>query len=264
MNEFKGLSHTQAEALMMQPDIGHNNPPEVLELAVTVIDDISGCIADIPVVEDEQAAREMKVQIDRAKLCVKDLEAEQEVKSKPLRDHLETIRADYRPKRRMLGDLLDEMLARVEVFVHAERRRREQAAALLVAQAHEARRKAEEAERIELEQLDNASKGEVGVDVAQIIAEADDAFEAYEKAERQAVRAEKDTRVKIGGGFSRAIGTRKKETLSIPDVRYATAALNEMGLTPDIHEAMLKSARAYRTVQGKLPEGVISKVEEHL
>jgi hypothetical protein len=245
-------------------EVGHNNPPEVLELASEVIDLISAHMADYPVVEREDDARLMKAYIDRAKLCVKDLEVEQEVKSKPLRDHLETIRSDYRPKRRMLGDLLDEMVARVQIFVKAEQHRREQAAALLVAQAHEARRNAEAAERIEAEQLDNASKGEYGVDVAQVIAEADDAFEAYEKAERQAVRAEKDTRVKIGGGFSRAIGMRKKETLSVPDVRYATAALNEMGLTHDIHEAILKSARAYRTVHGKLPEGVISKVEEHL
>jgi hypothetical protein len=242
-------------------EIGHNNPPEVLELVETVISDISMVMADIPVVEDERAAREMKTGIDRAKLCIKDLDAELADKVRPLLAAEEGFRGQYRPKKAMLNNLLDEMLDRVQVFVKAEQRRREQAAALLVAQAHEARRKAEEAERIELEQLDNASKGEVGINVAEVIGDADEAYEAYCKAERQAEIAQKDTRVKVGGGFSRAIGMRKSETLSIDD-QYV--ALKVMGLTPDLTEAFFKSARAYRKVYGKLPDGISSTVEEHL
>jgi hypothetical protein len=242
-------------------EIGHNNPPEVLELAEVVISDISMVMADIPVVEDEKAAREMKTGIDRAKLCIKDLDAELADKVRPLLAAEEGFRGQYRPKKAMLNNLLDEMLDRVQVFVKAEQRRREQAAALLVAQAHEARRKAEEAERIELEQLDNASKGEVGINVAEVIGDADEAYEAYCKAERQAEIAQKDTRVKVGGGFSRAIGMRKTETLTVQD---ATLAVSVMGLTPDIEEAILKSAKAWRKVHGKLPNGVFSTVEEHL
>jgi hypothetical protein len=242
-------------------EIGHNNPPELLALADGVISDISASMANLPVVETEDNAREMKVQIDRAKLCIKDLEAELDGKVRPLRETVEGIRIQYRPKRGMLGNLLDEMLGRVQLFVKAEQRRREQAAAAMAAQAQEARRQAEEAERIEREKLDNASKGEVGIDVAEAMYIADEAFETYEKAERQAAVAQKETHVKIGGGFSRAIGMRKKETLILTDYIKAITA---MGFTDDIVEAILKSARAYRTVHGKLPTGIISKVEEHL
>ncbi len=242
-------------------EVGHNNPPEVLELAETVISDISMVMADIPVVEDEKTAREMKTGIDRAKLCIRDLDAELADKVKPLLAAEEGFRGQYRPKKAMLNSLLDEMLDRVQIFVKAEQRRREQAAALLVAQAHEARRKAEEAERIELEQLDNASKGEIGINVAEVIGDADEAYEAYEKAERQAQIAEKDSRVKIGGGFSRAIGMRKKETLHIFNI---FKAIDSLGITNDIEIAVLKSARAYRTIHGALPDGIVSEVEEHL
>src|SRR5712671_1998901 len=233
-------------------EVGHNNPPEVLELAETVISDISMVMADIPVVEDEKAAREMKVQIDRAKLCIRDLDAELANKVRPLLAAEEGFRGQYRPKKGMLNNLLEEMLDRVQIFVKAEQRRREQAAALLVAQAHEARRKAEESERIELEQLDNASKGEVGINVAEVISDADEAYEAYCKAERQAEIAEKDTRVKVGGGFSRAIGMRKAETLHLDDIY---AFIIRCGIPDEVTEAVLKHARAYRKVHGKLPEG---------
>ncbi len=242
-------------------EVGHNNPPDNLTTADGLIKEVSSFMAGNPVVQTDDEARQFKLYVDRTKAQIKDLEAEQEVKSYPLRVHLETIRSDYRPKRRMLGDLLDEMLGRVELFVQAEQRRREQAAALLVAHALEARRKAEEAERIEREKLDNASQGEVGINVAEVIDDADEAFEAYEKAERKAEVARRDMRVKIGGGFSRAIGMRKTETLHIED---GMAAIGEMGMTPDIRLAILKSAGTFRKLNNRLPNGIVSKVEEHL
>jgi hypothetical protein len=246
---------------MSDIEIGHNNPPEVLELADGVISDISICMGAMPVVQDEATARIMKVQIDRAKHAIKDLEAELAGKVRPFLAAEEMIREDYRPKRRMLGDLLDEMLARLQIFVSKEQDRREQEAAKLAALAQEARLRALEAERIEMEKLDDASKGEIGVNVAEVIQQADQAFETYEKAERQATVAQKETHVKIGGGFGRAIGMRKVETLKITDWRVAIAG---MGLTNGMREEILKMARAYRRVHGKLPEGVISEVDEHL
>jgi len=243
------------------PDIGHNNPPEAIELASGVINSVSAFMADHPVVQDEEVARATKLQIDRAKLCIKDIEAELEGKSKPLRDKLEIVRGMYRGPRRMLGDLLEEMLSRLQSFVKTEEHRREQLALIAAAKAAEAERLALEAERIERERLDDAAKGEIGVDVAEVIANADQAFEDYQKAERRAILAQKQTHVKIGGGLSRAIGLRKKETLILTDYIKAISA---MGFTDSIMEGILKSARAYRTVHGKLPEGVTSKVEEYL
>src|SRR5882724_6116056 len=242
-------------------DIGHNNPPEVLELAPDVIADISGKMADIPVVESGEDARLMKMEIDRAKACIKDLEAERDSKVRPLRDKADQIRQIYRRPRNLLGDLLDEMLSRVQLFVKAEEKRHQEiamaAAARAAALALEARMK----ELEEQERLDDAAKGEIGVNVAEAIAEADDAFEAYEKAERQAALAQKQTHVKIGGGFSRAIGMRKKETLHIANILEAIA---DVGTSEIVTEAILKAARAYRIVHGMLPRGITSAVEEHL
>src|SRR5450631_2777215 len=103
-------------------EIGHNNPPELLTLADGVIRDISASMAEFPVIQNEDHARAMKVQIDRAKICIKDLEAELDGKVRPLRETAEGIRVQYRPKRGMLGNLLDEMLGRVQPFVKAEQR----------------------------------------------------------------------------------------------------------------------------------------------
>jgi len=242
-------------------EIGHNNPPEVLKLASDVIADISGKMADVPVVETEEDARLIKMQIDRAKACIKDLEAERDSKVRPLNDKVGLINQTYRRPRNLLGDLLDEMLGRVQVFVKAETLRRERIAAGVAAKAAALALEARMKELEEQERLDDAAKGEVGINVAEIIAEADDAFEAYEKAERQAVLAQKETHVKIGGGFGRAIGTRKIETLHVDDWPEAITC---MGLTPDIKEAILKSARSWRKVHGKLPNGILSTVEEHL
>lgn len=264
--EFKGLSHTQAEALMMQPDpsLGHNNPPEVLKLAVEVIADISGRMADVPVVETEEDARLIKMEIDRAKACIKDLEAEQDSKVRPLRDKADQIRQTYRRPRNLLGDLLDEMLARVQLFVKAEEKRRQEIALAAAAKAAALALEARAKELEEQERLDDAAKGEVGVNVAEIVADADEAFEAYCAAERAAELAEKQTHVKIGGGFSRAIGMRKTETLSVHNYHWAMDALHNAGFFGAIEPAILQAARAYRKVHGKLPDGIKSTVEEHL
>ena len=248
----------------MLPERDHNNPPEVLELASGVVSDISAHMADNPVVETEESARAMKLQVDRARLCIKDLEDERDHKTEPLEIQLSAVKQRYRGPRRMLGDLLDEMLARVQRFVIAEEYRRQRIADELAAKAKEAEQAAKEAERIEHERLDDAAKGEVGINVAEVIAQADEAFDTYAKAQREALRATKETHVRIGGGFNRAIGLRAKETLSIESVGAATVALVQIGLTPDIEQAILKSARAWRKVHGKLPEGITSTTEKKL
>lgn len=242
-------------------ELGHNNPPEVIELASGVVREISSWMADNPVIQSEEAVREMKPYIDRAKACIKDLEAERDTKVRPLNDRVATINGDYRGPRRMLGDLLDEMLDRGEVFIKAEKARKEQIALEAAMEANAARQRALEAERIERERLNDAAKGEVGIDVAEITAKADEAFEDFQKAEREAKRAVVESNVKIRGGFDRAIGLRKTETLHVSE---PFVAVMMMGITPDIKDAILKSARAWRKVHGKLPDGITSTVEEHL
>lgn len=246
---------------MNLPQRDHNNPPEVIELASGVVSEISIWMADNPVVETEEAARAMKMHVDRAKLLIKDLEDERRSKTDPLNARVAILMDKYRGPRRLLGDLLDEMLARIQTFVKAEEARRVMEAARLAEKARLAELAAKEAERIEKEKLEDAAAGEVGIDVAEVISKADQAFDEYAKMEREAIRAERDIHVKIGGGFARAIGLKEKETLTIDQ---PMVAIMMMGITPDIRDAILKSARAWRKVHGKLPDGIGSTVEKKL
>lgn len=243
------------------PNRNHNNPPEVIDLASEVAQSVSDFMSFTPVVEDEVTARAMKLQIDRVKLCVKDLEAERDGKVRPLNEQVDVINSKYRKPRTMLGNLLSEMLKRVHDFVKKEEHIRQMVALEAERKAKEAEQAAIEAERIERERLDDAANGEVGINVAEVTADADEAFEAYEKAERQAIIAKKDIHIKIGGGLSRAIGVKEREVLS---VKEPFLAMMMMGVTPDIQEAILKSARAWRRVHGKLPDGIAVTMERHL
>ena len=73
----------------------------------------------------------------------------------------------------------------------------------------------------------------MGLDLAVVTEQADTAFEEYERAQRAAIRAQADTRVKIAGGFSRAITLKEKEIL---DVENVNEALIELGLTANIKQ----------------------------
>ena len=78
------------------------------------------------------------------------------------------------------------------------------------------------------------------------------------RASREAARAERDTRVRIGGGIGRVLTLRTGEVLSVTDWR---AAINDIGLTQDIADAILKGARAYRKENGELPAGIARDTE---
>ncbi len=242
-------------------EIGHNKPPEMLETAKEVARSISEYMADNPIVPDEESARKMKLQVDRAKLCLKDLDDERDSKVRPLNEQVSAINSEYRAPRNVLTSLGTEMLGRIQVFVQAEEAKRAEIFRELERRAAEAELAAKEAERIERERLDDASKGEIGIDVAEVIANADEAFDEFTKAKREAILAQKETHVKIGGGFTRAISLREKETLH---VEQPFVAIMMLGITPDIEAAILKSARAWRKINGKLPDGIISTVEKHM
>ena len=127
--------------------------------------------------------------------------------------------------------------------------------------AAEAEKAAREAEARESEALENAAVGEVGVDVVQVTYEADQAFDDYERKSRFAARAERDAKVKIGGGFGRTAALREKETLVVED---AVTALAAVGLTDKISEALLSAARDYRKRYDALPPGIGASYERVL
>jgi hypothetical protein len=91
--------------------------------------------------------------------------------------------------------------------------------------------------------------------------EADQAFSRFEKLDRAKEIAAKDSKVRISGGYGRALSLRTIEVLHVDDAAKALAA---MGLTEDLRQALLTEARAYRKTTGNLPEGITATTEQKL
>ena len=96
------------------------------------------------------------------------------------------------------------------------------------------------------------------MNVAEVTKEADEAFKAFKAAERVAEIANVDTRFKVGGGFLKPTGLRTNKVLVLIDV---AKAIEVIGLTEKIQDAVLSSARDYRKLRGALPAGV-TEIEE--
>lgn len=243
------------------PSAGHNLPPDMTVTADETMTSLSDWMREHPVIQDEDCAREAKVYIDRGKLCIADLEDERDGKVRPLNEQVKAINDHYRGPREMLRKVLDELEKRISAFLRSEEDKRIKAAEEARARLAEAERVAREAERLEQDRISSAAVGEIDVDVATAVKAANEAFSAYQKAEHQAALAERETRVRIGGGFSKAIGLKDKETLTVTD---GFAAVMVMGITPSIEEAILKSARAYRKLHDCLPDGIESSLEREV
>lgn len=242
-------------------EAGHNNPPGMIETAAETAKDISGWMAENPVIQSEESAREAKVYLDRGRLCLKDLDDERVTKVRPLNEETKRINAEYKEPENLVDGVLAELRKRIFAFVREEENKRRLEAATAVRNAADAEHKAREAERAEQEAIASADAGELGVDVAAVTLAADRAFKDYQKSDRAAALAKKESHVKIGGGISRAISAKKKETLIVTNL---VDAVNAIGLTEDILEAVRKSARAYRKLRGRLPPGVESRITEEI
>jgi hypothetical protein len=134
--------------------------------------------------------------------------------------------------------------------------------------AEEARRAAEaaaqaalEAERREQEAREEAEQGVCDIDLGQITTETDQAVAALGKAARAVQLAERESKVRVGGGFGRVMTLRDKEILTVTDWK---AAIAEIGLTDRIAEAILTEARAFRTSMGDLPAGITATYDRSL
>lgn len=247
---------------------GHNQPPETIDFAHETMRALSDWMKDRPVIENEDDAREAKLLLDRAKNIAGELEAERDKLVRPLNDKIDTINAKYKTvhnkdtkKPGLLDRVVNELKARLSAFLQAEEDRRIAAAEAAQRARDEAERVAREAEQREREAIDNAAKGELGVDVTQVVVEADNRFAEFQKADREAARAERDSHVKLGGGFGRAAALRTKETLVL--VSYAKA-IKTIGPNEKIREAILSAARDYRKEKGYLPEGVEAELARAL
>jgi hypothetical protein len=236
---------------------GHNNPPGMIETAGSLTKSLNDWLTDHPVVEDENMARDAKVLLDRGRLGLKDLEEERTKKVRPLNEQVEEINASYRPSRSILQKVLDELRLRTVDFIAKEEAKRIKIAEEDRQRAELARSAALEAEQREQDIIDDAKAGAI-VDVAGASEDADRLYAEYRLADRGAARSDKEIKVRIGGGISRPLSLRNKETLTITD---ACSAITAIGMSIDLHLVITRAAKAYRTIHGKLPPGIESKTE---
>lgn len=249
---------------MLAP-VGHNQPPSLLDFARETMTDLSNWMKDRPVIASEEEAREAKLLLDRAGNCAKDIEAERDKLVRPLNTQIDEINFKYKAvhnkdakKPGLLDKVVNELKSRLGGFIAQEEAKRLAKAEALRREAEEAERLAREAEAKEREAIANAHAGELGVDVTQVVVEADSRFAEFEKAEREAARAERESHVKICGGFNNSLSLRNKETLVL--VSYGIA-ITAIGPHTKIEEAILSAAREYRKEHGQLPDGVTAIIE---
>jgi hypothetical protein len=244
--------------LMQLPAAGHNKPPSTIEFSHETVRALDAWMAEHPVIQSEEEAREAKLLHDRAFNADKDMDAERAAQVKPLNDQVKQINEQYREPRSRLQTAISLLLARIDGFRQAEEARRHAEAEEKRRAAEEAQRIADEAARRALEAKENADAGEIGLSVIAAEVEAKNAQQAALVAERVADRADKNQSVRVAGGFRRALAARTRETLCLDD---AHAAIDSIGVTDKIREAILSSARDYRKQFGELPDGVNAETE---
>lgn len=245
------------------PPAGHNSPPECIDFAREAMTGLSQFLADNPVIENEEQARKAKAEVDRVRATMGEAESERDKKVRPLNEQVSAINAEYKAVHNTdskrpgsLDRLLAELLARMTVFAKAEETRRAKEAEAKRVAAELAEMEARLAEQREREANENAAAGELDIDLAGVVTDADEAFADFQRSERTAARAEREVPVRVGGGFSgRALSMRTSETLQLDD---AGVAIKETGVTEKIETAILSAARDYRRLNGKLPAGVSS------
>jgi hypothetical protein len=252
------------------PPAGHNLPTPI-NWARETIAELSEWMADHPTVQTEEDARAAKLLVDRAQGAVDAVEAERDSKVRPLNTQVGEINAEYKAlhnpdgkksgKWGLFDRVFNELKARLAAYLQAEEDKRIAAAQEKQRIADEAEQSAREADAREREAIENARVGEIGADVFALGAEADTAFRTFEHAAKAAEVAQIDTRVRVGGGFSKPIGLRNSKTLVVTDL---AAAIAEIGPTAGITEAVLTAARAYKKLRGKYPKGIREENERVL
>jgi hypothetical protein len=256
-----GVVHTvsQNQARMVRQgqagmESGHNQPPDMAVTAVETAKDLSDWMAENPVIENEDQARGAKLFIDRGSLCIKDLEDERKTKVRPFMEEVNQLNSHYRSPRESLNSILSILKSRMGAYLHAEETKRLRVAEETARIAEQAEEVAREAERKEREVIEAAAHGELGLDILNATGQADQAFKDYQKADRQAALAERETKVRVGGGFTRALGLRNRECIIIND---PIAAIQDIGLRNEIIlDAIETASRAYKKLNGRYPDGV--------
>ena len=249
--------------------IGGNNPPPetALTRAAPAIEDLRAWLRGNPVIVCDDESRAAKAVADRVAAALAAVEAERDGKVRPLNEQVRAINGEYHAvhntnagKPGLWDKMFGELRRRMTTFARAEEDRRLKIAEAARLAAEESQRQALAAMAREREAIEDASVG-VETDAAAAAESADTAFAQYRRADNAARRAERDTKVRIVGGAGNAVSLRNKETLAVTDWK---AAIEEMGLTDGIADAILTAARSYRKALGELPAGITATFERAL
>jgi len=238
--------------------IGGNNPPSALDTARDTLSDLVKYGDETPVCQTHEKAGEIKLMVDRGKLALKEADAERDGKVRPLNESVKATNAEYKTVSAPLETAVKALEGKIKDFLRREEDERRRKAEEARRAAEEAERLAREAEAREREAAENAAAGDI--DAAPITAtlEADAAFSEYEKASRIAAIAERDAKVKVAGGFGKAMSLRTVERLVITDI---SAAAKAMADDADLLGAIETAARRYRKTWGDLPAGIEARQE---
>ncbi len=267
--ERKATNKHTAEIVPINPRavIGGNNPPGCVDTARGVYATLAAFLKETPVIQTPDEAKHGANLIEQARATLGEMDDERKAFVKPLNDEVKNINDQYRKPRESVEAIVDELKHRLTVFAQAEEAKRkaeaeaarnratEDAARIAAEKAEQLAREAEARER---EAKEDADLGVFGMNTATAIIEADRAFDQFKRADREASRFERETTVRLNGGFGRAVSMRLKETLVIDDL---AAAIEAMGLNGKIVDAILSSARLYRKANGKLPAGISAITE---
>lgn len=252
---YEQAKQTNVVAINPRAVIGNNQAPGCIDTARGVYITLAKFLKETPVIQSAEEAKKGANLIEQARATLGELEDERKAFVKPLNDEVKLINDRYRTPVESVKSIVDELKRRLTAFARAQEAERLRIAEAARLTAAEAEQIAREAERIEADAKARADVGECDLSVAAIISHADKSFATFKRADREATRAERETTVRLNGGFGRAVSMRSKETLILDD---ATAAIATMGLTDTIRDAILSSARAYRKLNGSLPNGVSS------
>jgi len=246
---------------MAEAGLGHNLPPSNLESGLESMTALNTWLSENPVVQTEEQAKAGKLLADRVRGSLDEIESERDSNVRPLNTQVTEINAKYKVVTGPLKKIRDALVDRLTDYARALERERLRVAELARQEAAKAEALAREAERLEREAIEAAKCGELGVSVMDTTLVADAAFSSFERATRAAARAEKDTKIKVTGGYGRALGLKDKESLILED---PILTLSFMQITPAITEAILTAARAYRKIHGELPPGITATYERKL
>lgn len=231
--------------------LGHNRPTPQ-DLAGDALTDLGRFLSDNPTIE-AGTVKEGTLFAERARKTLQDMEDARKFEVGPLNEQVKDINGRYRTARGPLENLFTTLRLRLTDYTAREEAKRIREAEIARQAALDAEMEARRAEEAEIEAKQNSSLGEI-VELAAVVVEADQAFHDFQKLDRAAAIAERDTHVRLPSQLGgKALSLKTTETLILAN---AMEAFSVLGNHPKVIEALLTAARDYRRKRGSLPAGV--------